>query len=212
MGKPPDTDDGGSPVANQKSFAGRGDGTSEGETAVNYKYADGTTGDTASNAKNRDWTETMGSGNIRARIRIEVEVTVAALADFHEILQYRKNGGTWTTITGSTNGCIYDASANYVHADDTTQQISSGTYISNNDGMNESSAGPGSTNRPDYTTTSTCEFEWCFSLVDADLSNGDTIEFRVLNNAALLNTYTQIPMITISKAGAGGTVSGGSSD
>jgi hypothetical protein len=195
---PGEGDDGGAPVFDQDAFGGRGDGSGEGEAAVNWKYADGTTGDTAVNAKNRDWTQTVDE-NFRLRFVIQ-EVGGLAADNFQETYQYNLNGTGWNPVaTNDTVPLKSVISLEYTSGSDTTRQLGSGTFISNNDAQIFQNVS-GSATLPDLTGNTEFECENCFQIVGSQVSHGNTLQVRIVRSGSIaLDTYTNTPTITINK-------------
>ena len=63
-------------------------------------------------------------------------------------------------------------------AADTTQQLGSGTFISNNDGVDEANGQAGGMVL-DFAGSDEAELEFCLKLVGEDLLNNDSIQLRI---------------------------------
>lgn len=171
----------------QDAFRGRNDDGSE--TTATWKAA-----------ANTNWTQNVDE-NFRVRFVIQ-ETGGVSESNFSEDLQYNLNGAGWNDVDDSASLVVrMSLSANFAHGDDTTQQIGAGTFLSNNDGMNETNP-PGSGMVPDYAGNDETEFEFCVQIRSADVVDADTIQLRVTNNGTALNTYTNTPTITVSEAAA----------
>lgn len=84
--------------------------------------------------------------------------------------------GAWSPVTTSSSPIAAVDSANLTHGADTTQQITSGTFIADNNGVSETgAAGP-----TDFTGLSKAEYEFAVKFIAADFS-GDEVgaEFKV---------------------------------
>ncbi|MCH7535023.1 MAG: hypothetical protein IH948_04655 [Bacteroidetes bacterium] len=173
------------PQFDQDSFEGYDDDAGEGSA-------------TTKNGVNGNWIQSTDA-NFRVRFLIQ-ETAGVAFSNFKEDLQYNKNNTTWNDVDDSSSLNVrMSASIHFAHGDDTTQQIGTGTFLSNNDGMNETNP-PASTMVPDYAGNDETEFEFCVQIRNADVANNDTIELRVTKDGTVLNTHTNTPSITVSKS------------
>ena len=109
-------------------------------------------------------------------------------------LQYSLNGGSWTTVNGSSS---YVRSAAGQPTDGATlsrklTQNGSNTFVSAGyddvDGATASVACAADTD---------IEAQFCIAFRSADLANNDVVELRIIQGGALLNTYTTVPTITV---------------
>ena len=83
-------------------------------------------------------------------------------------------------------------SLNLADGTDTTQQIGSGTFISNNDGMDESNGQAGGTVL-DFAGSDEVELEYSLKLVGTDVAHNDTLQLRIKG----LDTYTNTQSLTV---------------
>jgi hypothetical protein len=91
------------------------------------------------------------------------------------IFNYRKNGGTWSLVSSSSSNVKLVASQ-LVEGNDTTQQIGSGSFTTDNDGQ----WGTGTyRDVRGHLGSSEQEWEFAFQVIAADTTPGDTIEFQV---------------------------------
>lgn len=111
-------------------------------------------------------------------------------------IQYRKNLGTWTNVTASSSNVKAVDSTKLTHGADTTQQVGGGTFLTNNnwvedvDGVTDDSAA--------FAGSDEAEVEFALQIVDADVTDGDQIELRVVKaGGTVLATYTNTPELTI---------------
>lgn len=114
-------------------------------------------------------------------------------------LYYRVNAGTWTQLAGPSGSpeVIWNRS-DMTAGGDTTQQLTAGSYATDNDGQIENSTWTLPNNIP---ANYDIEVEFAFSLSYGQVNDGDTIEFRVqYADAALLGGgYTYTPSIEVTK-------------
>lgn len=115
------------------------------------------------------------------------------------VLQRRVNGGGWSPVTGASTFAQTAASAGLTDSADTTQRLSSGSgsfvagEIDDNNGQITDSQAASS-----FT-------EHLFSVVLLSTNtDGDVIEFRVVDNSfpAAVFTYTEIPAVTFQGPGS----------
>jgi len=151
--------------------------------------------------------QTIGTGTSnRKRLRFVIEETAGGTINTASVFYFSYNGGTYTPLTTSSSYVRSISSANtswtITDNDTTTAQLGySGTFTAgryDDDGALETSIGLTST----YT-----ELEICFYIVDADVTNGYTIDFRVYTATGVpCDAYTDTPRATVSKAAAPVTV------
>lgn len=80
-----------------------------------------------------DWTQKVDE---YFRVRFVVQETDGiSAADQTFQLEYKLNTGSWTDVTDSSAVIRTHASNNLAEGEDTAQQLGSGTFISNNDGV-----------------------------------------------------------------------------
>ena len=141
--------------------------------------------------------ETIGLDS-NARLRIVVQETAGFADSNHRCdWQYSLNGGAWTDIDGATSLVIRAAtSANYADGDHTTQQVGSGSFVTPNLGMDDGDGSSGGAS-PDFLGSDETEFEFCFQVRSADVSDTDTIDIKGTSKGTDYNTYTNIGRITI---------------
>jgi len=163
----------------QDSFRARND--NGGETSATWTAA-----------ANINWTQ-MVDKNFRLRFLVQ-ETAGASDSGKTFQLQYNRNSGGWNNVTGSSSVVKASATVNVTDGVDTTQQLGSGSYVSTNAGFDEAN---GQVGAMDFTGNDEVELEFCIQIVGSDVSNGDTIELRILG----LDTYTNTPTITVTGAG-----------
>ena len=119
----------------QDSFRGRNNDGSE--TTATWKAA-----------ANANWTQPVATEfhgrHFRVRFLVRENGGVSA-ADKTFQLEYNLNGGGWNDVTGASSVIKAKATDNLTEAEDTTQQLGSGTFITNNDGVDETNGQAGGT-------------------------------------------------------------------
>ncbi len=147
----------------------------------------------------------VSSSNIQKRLRLAISETGGAEgsegAGFQ--LEFSINGGAYTNLTTTSTGVKAYDSSNLVEEEggDCTQQISApDTFVSTNEGIIEDGSGDFEVA---FGGTDTSEAEYTIEFITADLSDNDSINFRV----AALDGWTSVAnaTITISASGVTGT-------
>ena len=153
-------------------------------STATYVYAEDTTGDIQDSRFKKyriliSWGESAGQTTSTASGTIT--------------MQFRINGGTWTTLTNSTavqyvsSGTVGDATT------DTTSRITVPTgvaaYVSTEFDSNNSA----STQTP---VDQGYEYEFCFQLDKTQLTDNDTIEFQLLNGGSTFSSVDAVPTFT----------------
>lgn len=159
-------------------------------------YEDGTeTGATAIDAENTNITRYTGDPVVVLRYGVQESgsgsASGASTDDYQ--LQYSKNGGAYTNVTGASTNVRGFTSADLTDAAATTQRLSAGTgsfvagEIAETDGLLTDWA---------LTANNFSDLLYVIELVAGDLADNDTLDFRVLRNGAVFNTYSVTPRIT----------------
>lgn len=142
------------------------------------------------------------AANSQLQLRIRMDETGAgnvsgATTDDYQ-LQYSKNGGGYTNVTGASSNIRGFASANTTDAGSATQRLGgAGTYSGevSEDGLVDDFQITGNGNG---------ELLYVLEVVAADVAQGDTFDFRVLLNGATTNvTYSVTPRLTTLKKALG---------
>lgn len=134
------------------------------------------------------------SSNTNLTLRIAVANTAGGVISTRSWqLQYSYNGGTYTDITTSSSKVKAFDSSNLTDESSTTNRTTgaSGTFVAgliSETGICDGGGTGFGLSRNLYT-----EFLYTLTLINADLSNGDTLDFQI----SLLNTYTVTPRITV---------------
>jgi len=173
----------------QASFRGRNDDGSE-------------TGATWIAAADTNWTQDVDE-NFRVRFLVQ-EIGAGILAGNHTAtlspFQYNLNSAGWNIILNLSSVVKLSLSTHFTNLSDTTQQLGSGTFIT---GVMYEGSGSfvTSLNGDDET-----ENEGCFQIVEADVSDEDTIQLRCVGeetSGTVFSAYTSIPTITVNKPAGG---------
>lgn len=183
------------------------------QTGFRLRFDDGSeTTATWKAAVNVNKTPTLGV-NFRVRFLIRRDALASNDTDFWQVFESH-NGGTYTHIQVAVTKTEPFVSSNYVHEDETTQQIGSGTY--NTSGANDSMCNSvdflsmGITWVGDAANQIENEIEMSVVIQPGSVSNGDTLEYRVRRSSdALEGGYPEVPLLTVVKGGlriSGGTI------
>ena len=154
----------------------------------------------------------LSSGNVDARLRfLAQEINNVAMDDQEFYIMFQINAGGYSQLKAVSIGCVYYNSVNLTDDGSTTLQIGSGTHIDPNDGITEHGISGDIAVENDFAGNDELEVEATIRFVAVDLSNGDSIDFRLYLNAAddfttkgnpTAGGYTQTANATITKAGA----------
>jgi hypothetical protein len=146
-------------------------------------------------AANTNWTEPVTTeyygDHFRVRFLVQENGGVSA-ADKTFQLEYSHNGGAWNDVSGASSVIKAKASDNLTEAEDTTQQLGSGTFISDNDGVDETNGQAGGT-MLDFAGGDEVELEFSLMIKGEDVVNNDIIQLRIKG----LDTYSNTPTITV---------------
>ena len=140
------------------------------------------------------------SGDNNLLIRFRVEKTTGSLSSpVSWRLQYSKNSGSWTDVTTTSSNVKAFNSSNLTDESATTERLASGTGTWTAGIVTED----GEVDDLELLTNRYTEFLFAITVLDADVSNFDTLDFRLLRNGSTLDTYTVTPRITVVKSGFG---------
>lgn len=169
-------------VVDQDSFRGRNDDGSE--TTATWKAL-----------VNTDWSQNVDE-NFRARFMLQETAGGNPNNNFH--LQYNLAAAGWNNVTGASSVVRSFASANVADAAATTEQMAGpGTFEA---GQFDEVDGAVSTT---FSASRETEHEWCLQIISGDVTNGQTLQLRVIYEAGgVLDTYTNTPTITVIEAEA----------
>ena len=177
------------PVAfTQVGFRGRNDDGNE--TTATWKAA-----------ANTNWSQKT---NTAFRIRFDCSETGSTSSTLAGQLQVQRNALGFNTVNASSLVAKAVAGSQNVNGLSTTQQISSGTFVAGNiDAADGLCATTGTMAQNTHT-----ELEFCVQINDADVTAGDTVQFRVVRSVSTaFGTYTNTPTVnlTVVKAPATAT-------
>lgn len=177
------------PVYEQETFRGRNDNGTE-ATATWKAAAD---------------TDFSQDADRTFRLRFGLACTDAGEAGFTPSVYYRHKPvggayGDWAVVSAGVVGNLSKttlvarvASLNLTHGADATQQVTTGDFTSDNNGI--------VTNGSLATLTTVVDEKWelevCLFINRLATSPGDTFEFKVTNDGTDLDTYTETPEVTV---------------
>jgi MSHA biogenesis protein MshQ len=137
----------------------------------------------------------LGNSSLQLRLRIqEINGLSGAAADDYQ-LQYSKNAGAYTNVTGASANVLGFNSASLADGGATTNRLTggSGSFLAgviSEDGLADNHQ---------LTASNYTEYLYSLTLISEDLANGDTLDFRVLRNGAAIASYAVTPRITVGK-------------
>lgn len=184
-------------VFNQSAFRGRNDDGNE--TTATWKANE-----------NVNWTQNVDEN---FRVRFEIEETATGNTDFlptfvsaAEAIEYNLNGAGWNTINHDGTGTVVKkvASSQFAGPVSATDQMTTSAKTFFGGTLTEVGDSGGNFQPSNLSV----QFEYVLQIVGTGVSNGDTLQLRHLRwpngTGALtaLNTYTNTPSITVSKAAA----------
>ena len=189
---------------NQLGGAGRCD--TGNEASVTWKYADGSCGDTASNAYNRVWDQ-VPDAPFRVRLLCHNDGGDHTVDHF---LQFRHGGSgqPWEAIGDGTPSEVVNivSSSWFTDGDDTTQQLGSDVnFLSPNAGMDDVD---GQVDEILWTAGHEFEFEFCVQIDGSQVADNDVIDFRMNTKWASPgpviygNGYDAYASLTVNKVAA----------
>ena len=137
---------------------------------------------------NYDWTQPVDT---TFRLRFNITESNGKNITGENTIYASYNGGTYFEV-GTATSYVKLVPSSYV-ADDalTTQQLTSNSFVAGRFDSN------GVISNVVVNGEST-EMEYCLQIVGADVSDNDTISFRVYNSDTALNAYTSTPTVTAS--------------
>ena len=137
--------------------------------------------------------------NILVRFLVK-ETAGNAASNVRPLLQIRHNGGTYQNVTGSTSiGRSFDSTKLTAGAD-TTQRIGGGSFVTDNNGVDDISGATGPTS---FVGNDEAEYVYCFQ-VRTPVIGGDNVEVRI--DAATIDAYTDPEIKITIAAGAAGLI------
>jgi hypothetical protein len=143
-----------------------------------------------------------GDFALQLRYRIQNTTAVAGSATDDWTLQVSKNGGAYTSITTATSNVKATASG-LTNDGATTNRGTNGITDGTGSFVAGEQSSDGTIDNNQLTASNYTEQVWGITLVKADLTNADTLDFRVsLNGASPGMTNAVTPRITVVKAQA----------
>lgn len=179
-------------------------------------YAD--TGGENTNPKANENTNWSNLVNENFRIRFVVDETAGgAEANINLQLEYNHLAGGWNPVTSTSSVARTFASSQITDEGATTRILTSGTGTFVTGAFDEADGIAGSSNQIDFNSGGELtEVEYVLQLRGADVSDKETIQFRVVRSGGTLEAWTQTPTVTASagatynESGSGTATSGGS--
>lgn len=136
------------------------------------------------------------STGVNFRIRLALLETAGGSGNVNNAhLQYNLAGGGWLEVTTTTPVQLV-ASAFVADGTATTQQITTGTFVS---GTFDSD---GTVAAVSFAGNDRTEFEYSVIIDAAQVSNGQTVQFRIVDGTSPFTTYAQTPTVTIDEPAA----------
>lgn len=135
-----------------------------------------------------------GELDVNVRLRFAIFVDSGDIANLRPQLQYNLNSSTFLDVDAISIVARSSGSGNFTDGDDTTEHPfadfgGAGSFFGNNDGMDDVDGSAGSSNT-DIVAEDYLAVEYCFQLREADLSDNDAIEFRLVDNSGgVFSTY-----------------------
>lgn len=167
-------------------------------TQRNFRFRDDDGNETGATWREDEDTNDSIDVDTNFRLRFLVTSETASWAGKTFNLYYSLNSGSYAAVTGSTP-VQFAASGNFSDGDDTTSQMSNSSgqpYVSDNNGMKQDAGGV--TN--DGSQDDMFEAEWCLLIDSAQVSNGDTIDFRLYDGTTAISAYSVTPRLTVVEA------------
>jgi hypothetical protein len=174
----------------QRAFRFYEDGSESGSSAVDSQ-------DTNINR------QTDSDSNLALRLSVQETANSGGASTDDWQLQYSKNGGAYTDVTGSSSnvkgynsGSLTDAGATTNRATNGISDPGTGSFVAgliSEDGLLDNHQ---------LTAANYTEHLFSLTIIAADTAAGDTLDFRILYKGAATNmTYSVTPRITITKSG-----------
>lgn len=131
------------------------------------------------------------------RIRVLIAETAGfAQNNFGRALEFKHEADAEWNEFNDISSVIQIAASQLVNNESTTQQLGSGTFVTPNDGQEETTGSAGGSNL-DMAGNDEVEFEYSYQIIGADVANDDLIHIRCKQL-----TYTQDEVvITVIKGG-----------
>lgn len=179
-------------VSQWQSMAWRADGTSFyiSDNTTIYQYDCSTAWDlTTAVYSSKSFTFTQGAGSLHRGIAAFktdggafccLNSAVGDYLIYQHSMTVDQTYWNYEPVTTTSTKVKATDSSYLTNANDTTQQITSGTFISPNSGVSETGTA-GTDNDLDFTAGSKCEVEYAIEFIAADVVEDEVIRFRVKN-------------------------------
>ena len=142
----------------------------------------------------------VSSGNVLAQLRCNVSESGGSNAASQTYtLEFNIGGAGWNAIGAASTGCIYHDSSKLTDGNATTERLAGGGTFSGTSGQVETGVSAARI----INSNNDCEFVYTVAFVAADLTDLDSIDFRVVGSAGGTSavTMTVTPNATITKTG-----------
>jgi len=145
-------------------------------------------------AVNNDWSQAPDE-NFRVRFLVQETNGGEALALAIK-LQRQLNSGGWGDVTASSTIVKMLASSWLTEGNDCTQVLGSGTHELDNNGQEDNDGT--FTTGTGWLADEDIECEFCCQILSGDVSGGNTVELRLIEDGGtLFTTYTNTPSLTV---------------
>lgn len=139
-----------------------------------------------------------GTAN-KFRIRFTLDEYNDKVSSFTPTLYVSKNSGAYAAVTTSSSNVQATTSAQFTDADLCSTQLlgspTAGAFEAIGEGSTDGACDLAQLN----SKSGFFECEFCVYIVDADVADADTLDFRVYDNGSPTDTYTRTPRVTVSK-------------
>jgi hypothetical protein len=163
------------------------------QTAYRWRDDDGTEVTASWLAAENTAYAVLPDTNIRLRLKAQEDNRQGKTVSFQ--LEYRLNGGTWTTCDGSSSVARITATANLTEGADCVERltVTTKTFVTNNNGVDDNDGLAGSTV---FGADNEAEYEFNLQIRSADTKYGDRIEFRLVDGDGLaFQAYDEVPLL-----------------
>lgn len=137
--------------------------------------------------------------NLLVRFLVK-EIAGNANSNYKPQLQINLNGGTYQDVDGASTIGQSSNSTKLTDGENCTQRIGSGTFVTENDGVDDVNGAAGSA-AVTFVGNDEAEFTYCFQILSADVSAGEFVRVRISD--AQIDSYVDLEIqITIEAGGA----------
>lgn len=168
-----------------------------------FRFGDASSGNESTHGwlanQNTNHTLNVNGSNVNFLLRLLCQASGGvAHSNIDWTFQYNKNGAGWVSITTSS-AVIRAVSVVLTNGGNCTNRLTGGTGTFESSAAGQTTDGTSGGTACDIVANGFTETECALQVIAADVNNGNTIEFRLLQEGALLNTYAVTPVLTISK-------------